>query len=292
MQAGGPAGPVVVGGDRLAAPFRVGFSVNAGTWLDRCQTQGIDANLYYLAPGGNSFSTFTGSVPLGLLSPLGPLPLADPAAGFAGAFSYGLGTRFVTADVNYRRNLYCETDSRLDLLVGYRYAHLGEDLDLYGKRLGADGEIVRFHDHVGAANNFHGGQVGLAGEYRVGDWYVGAVHTVALGTVFSETEMDGKFRVNGTVVPFGFYSRPDVAGTRDSSRFAVMPALKLTVGRQLGEHARVFAGYQFLYIDRLSRAGDVIDPAPGAGLLGLGRRDTGTSDLWVQSVTLGLDLRY
>jgi hypothetical protein len=296
----GRTGPVVYGGRQLASQFREGLGLNLGTWLDECQTRGVDASFYYLSPADHAAQFVSAFAPLSLPTAEGLFPLTDPDAGYVGAYQAGVTTHYVTADVNYRRTLYCETDTRLDALVGYRYAHLGDRLDLYGKRLGPGGEIVRFRDQVEAANDFHGGQVGLAGEYRSGDWYVGGTGTVAFGTVFTETDLRGQFRVNGTVIPSGFYARPGVAGVREQSRFAVMPVVKLSVGRQLGEHARVFVGYQFQYLNNLTRGGDVLDPTPSVLATDplqlvqppLPRRDATTSDLWVQSVNLGLELRY
>ena len=295
-------GPVAFGGESLPAPFRAGFALNAGVWLDRCHRSGIDANFFYLAQGGYSTTILS---PGALLLPTwrGNFPLSDPAAGYVGTFQFGLGTRYTTADVNYRHNFYCETNTRLDLLVGYRYARLGEDIDLYGKRLGPEGAILRFRDQAWATNNFNGGQIGLAGEYRFeGGWYLGGTGTIALGALNADTDLYGKFRTDGTVIPYGFYSRPDVAGVREHSRFAVMPVLKLAVGRQLGEHARIYLGYQFQYLNNLTRAGDILDPTPtlppGNPALAVlpwpatGRRDVNTSDFWVQSVNLGIDLRY
>lgn len=296
----GTGGPVVYGGRQLPAQFREGLGLTAGAWLDHCQTRGIDASFYYLSPAGHAAEIVSAGAPLMLPTAQGFFPLTDPDAGFIGAFQTGLTTHYLTADVNYRHTLYCETDGRLDALVGYRYAHLGDQLDLYGKRVGPGGEIVRFRDQVDAANDFHGGQVGLAGEYRMGDWYLGGSGTVAFGSVFTRTDLSGKFRVNGVVVPYGFYARPDVAGVREESRFAVMPVLRLTLGRQLTEHARVFVGYQFQYLNNLTRAGDVIDPTPSVPAADpllvqpspLPRRDATASDFWAQSVNLGFELRY
>ena len=291
---------LLYGGDRLPNSFRAGFGLTAGGWFNRCQTSGVEGSFFYLGQGGSG-TTIT-SATLLLPTSTGTFTLSDPTAGYVGAYQLGLATHYATADVNFRQNLYCETNTRIDLILGYRYARLGDALDLYGKRLGPGGEIVRFRDQVEATNNYHAGQVGLAAEQRFGEWYVGGTTTVAFGSVFSDTDLHGQFRVNGTVVPNGFYARPDVAGTRDRTRFAVMPVVKLTLGRQIGEHARVYAGYQFQFLDRLTRAGDVLDPLPNINPTDpqnpalpaamSQRRDAPTSSLWVQSLNFGFEVRY
>jgi hypothetical protein len=59
--------------------------------------------------------------------------------------------------------------------------------------------------------------------------------------------------------------------------------MNVQVGRQLGQHARVFVGYSFQYMSEVARLGDVLNPAT-----------TGISytDFWVQSLSLGFELRY
>ena len=300
LRAGTATGPVVYGGERLRAPTRAGLGLNGGFWLDAQNTRGIDASFYYLGQGGNDTLVFSNAAALRLpTAGGGAFALADPAAGVAGAYQAGLNTRFSSADVNYRRNLFCGESGRLDALAGYRYADLGEDFTIYGKRLGPGGEIVRFRDDITAVNHFHGGQVGLAGELRLDRWFVTGTGKVAFGTVFTDTNAAGKFRVNDVVLPVGFYSRPGLDGPRDHAQFAVMPTAGVTLGRQLGAHGRVYVGYNFLYLNHVTRGPDVLDPAPPVAAnphqllnAAAGRRAATTSDFWAQSVSGGLEWRY
>jgi hypothetical protein len=289
-------GVAVFGDEHVSAPFRAGFGIAAGVWADRCQSHGIDGSFYFLGTGTTDTSTFVPGLPLVLQTLNAGTPglfaLSSPDSGI-GSHEAIYETRFLTFDVNYRQNLYCESNTRVDGLLGYRYGWVHEELDLYGRRLGPTGEIVRFRDTASTANHFHGGQVGLAAEHRVGDWFFALTPKVAFGTVFTETDLEGKFRVNGTVLPFGFYARPAVSGTREHTNFAVMPVVKLAVGRQLGEHARVFAGYTFQYLSRVTRPGDVIDPVPDILGSGLGMtRDRATTGFWVQSLNAGMEWRF
>lgn len=290
-------GTVVYGGRSLAAPGRAGFGLGTGMWFDPQHTRGIDASFYYLGKGTTETAIFAGNIPmlLPVHDPLGTpafFALAGPDVGI-GAYQVGLSTRYASADVNYRQNLLCYGRLRIDGLVGYRYAHLGEDLQAYGKRLGPTGEIIRFKDHVDAANHFHGAQIGLAVEHQFGQWYVAFAKKLAFGGTVTTTDFDGAFRVNGTVDPYGFYSRPAVAGRRSHTDFAVMPVLTLMVGRQLWDHGRVFAGYTLQSLTAVTRATDVVDGSPTLAGYGTGmQRETATSSFWSQSVTLGMDLRY
>jgi len=300
VRLGSAIGPVVSGGNLIAAPLRAGVSLAGGFWMNDDYTRGFDGSFFYLSGVGSDSLIFSNRDSLLLPTTGGTFPLADPNAGYAGAFQAGLNTLFTAADVNYRGNLLCTPDARLDTLIGYRYGRLADEYELYGKRLGPGGEIVRFRDEAHARNDFHGGQIGLAGEYRLERWYVAGTGKVAFGVVFTETDLDGKFRVNGTVVPIGFYARPDVNGPRSHSQYAVMPLIGVTLGRQLGEHGRLYLGYNFLYLNHVTRGPDVLDPTPAVlasdpqapVASALVRRDATTSDFWVQSLSLGMEWRY
>lgn len=279
LRVGTPGGPVVFPEQRLSSTFRPGLSLTAGMWLDRCQTQGIDGSFYYL---GTATTGGTATVP-GLAGIPG---LAAAAASTETVFE----TRYHTFDANYRRTLYCETNTRVDGLLGYRYAGLHEELNLYGR---AAGGVVAFRDTATTANDFHGGQIGVAAEHRIGDWYFGATTKLAFGAVVTDTDLDGQVRLNGVVTPNGFDARPAVSGPRSHTNFAVMPVVNLTVGRQLGENARVFAGYTFQHLSSVTRPTDVIDPVTnplgtGAGMT----RDGGRSSYWAQTLTAGMEWRF
>jgi hypothetical protein len=302
LRSGSATGPAIFGGDALDSPFRAGFGLTGGFWFDPDRTRGLDASYYFLSEAGDETVIFSNGGPLILTTAAGGFPLADPAAGRAGSLEAGLSTRFSSADVNCRHNLLCTPAARLDALAGYRYLHAADDLMIFGKRIGPGGEIVRFWDRARSANDFHGGQIGLAGEVRLDRWFVGAIGKVAFGKTFTDTDLEGKFRVNGTVIPSGFFSRPDVAGERDDSHYAVVPAVGVKVGRAIGDHARAFVGYNFLYLSRAVRGPDAIDPAPT--LLAIdplnttslrarpNQRDAATSDIWAQSMSFGVEWRY
>src|SRR5262249_21954103 len=86
-------------------------------------------------------------------------------------------SHFCGADVALRKSLCCDCRGRLDVLVGYRFLSFDDSVqvleDLHpsvapfppGSRIGvADG--------FEATNRFHGLLLGLAGEYRLGGWFV------------------------------------------------------------------------------------------------------------------------
>ena len=51
---GDPRTSVLFGGRDINDDFRSGVRFYAGTWLDECQTCGIDTSTFYLEPGNDS----------------------------------------------------------------------------------------------------------------------------------------------------------------------------------------------------------------------------------------------
>ena len=80
-----------------------------------------------------------------------------------GVFPTTLSSWYTTADVNYRHNLYCGPNARLDALAGYRFALLQDELYLGEPPDSSRDEHE--NNRIAVSNRFHGGQVGLAGEY-------------------------------------------------------------------------------------------------------------------------------
>ena len=97
---------------------------------------------------------------------------------------------------------------------------------------------------------------------------------------------------------------PSNSGRFVHGRFAVVPELDVRLGYQLSRHARLFAGYTFLYWSEVVRAGDQIDTSlnatqvpvvrPAGPLLGPARPAFSFhgTDLWAQGGTFGLEFRY
>ena len=290
-------GAIVAGGERLRTPSLGGFRFTAGAWLEPTRIHGIDASVDSLNEGRSEATYFVGDTPSYLPVVQGNgepgfFPLAGPDVGI-GAFQVLHDIRYQTADVNYRHACLRDSVVSIDVLAGYRYAHLGEGLHLYNKRMGGDGFLIRTKDHLSTSNQFHGGQIGLAGEVRHGPMYFSLMGKLAIGAVASSTLAEGGFRVNGNVDPFGFYTRPALAGMRSHCDFALMPTLNAATGWQCSEHTRIFVGVNFQYLSTVIRPQDMLDLVPEWNGNGDGsHRDAGRSDFWAITASLGMEWRY
>jgi hypothetical protein len=284
---GSVPGPILPVGGLTNDSFRGGFGVAVGRFFGETNTRALEGSFYLLGTDDRVFDgiapgmlvLFPGgvsrSVPQVILLP----PPLDTQ--LVGIFPATLLSLFIGADANYRQNLYCSSAARLDAVVGYRFAYLGEELFLGDVPEPDHDEYTR--NRVLASNPFHGGQVGLAGEWRAESWYLSGTMKVAFGVVTPHVCATGLF-VGAQGAASGGYSRLTALTDPPGSRFAVLPTVNLAVGRQLTDQARLFAGYSFQYLNRVLRLGDVLTPAASGG--------AGFTDLWVQAVNFGMELRY
>ncbi len=315
---GQPTTTVLLGNERVNDDGRSGFLVRGGIWLDDCQTCGLESSFFVLGNHARSdvfgandgatlarpfFNTLTGAQDAELVA-------------FPGVVTGSVGVHttinFYGGDVNARTNLCCGCAGWLDVLAGYRYLRLTEDTDiseslttLSAERGVPPGTQIGVLDQFRTENTFNGGQVGLAGEYRMGCWSVDARGLVALGDLHRVVHIAGATAVTlpgqpAVYRPGGLLAQASNSGRHSSDVFAVLPEVGVSLGYQLTRHMRATVGYSFLYVSRVTRPGDVIDLAldprqlTGGSVAGATRprfEDRG-GDFWVQGLTAGLELRY
>lgn len=285
--AGSIPGPVLPVAGVSPSQFQAGFGLTVGRWFGERNIHGVEGSFFNLA---GSDRTFDGLAP-GMLvvfpngadrSPPQVIVLPPPlAASIITTFPATFSTWFVAADVNYRRNVYCGPNGRLDVLAGYRFAYLQDEL--YPGEYPDPTEDEHDRNRAAVCNPFHGGQIGLAGEFRADRWYVSGTAKVAFGVVTPQVCATGLFVGAEGANEVGGFTPLTALTAATRSLFTVMPTLNVQVGRQLREHTRVFAGYSFQYLSRAVRLGDVLDA--GAATLTV-------ADFWVQSVSLGMEFRF
>ena len=279
---------VLLGGT-FGDTFHVGGRVGAGHWFDDNQCRGVEGRLFWVAPATTTFSASSPPFPLlarpffntnpGVMTPnVGLGSSAEVIAGPGVATGNVIASFKSTvwgAEANYRRFLACHGCARLDLLVGYRYLDVREDLSITESftrvpgsdlTVGIPAQMGVISDRFRTENHFHGGQIGLAGSLQRGRWSLDGRSTIAFGTVFQSAEISGVQMLtfpNGTVqtAAGGLLAVPGAnIGRWTQDRFAVVPEVGLNVGYQLTSHMKVFVGYNFLYLSSAVRPGDVIDP--------------------------------
>jgi hypothetical protein len=315
---GGPGTVVLFGGRRVNDDWRSGFRLNAGAWIDDCQTFGIAGDFFFLGGSRDRFaagSDGTAILARPFVNALTGLPdsqlISFPGV-VAGAVVADAKSDFIGGGAFLTCNLCCGPCGRADLLVGYRYLNLRDELTvredlttLPGGTL-APGTRFVIVDRFRTDNDFHGVPVGFSAERRFGNFYAAVRSSVALGVSHQTTTIDGATTIvppggPPAVFPGGLLTQPTNIGRFTRDEFAVVPEVGVRVGAQLTDCLRVFVGYDFLYWSSVARAGDQIDlrvnPNQIAPPLPLGGPALpafvpNRTDFWVQGVSVGAELRF
>jgi len=339
---GQPFTQTVLGGSSINPEEHSGGRFAAGYWLDSEQTFAVEVSYLFLSPHVVSQSVASRGQP-GLPAlfipfdnvtptPIFDLPfstgggerglfLALPAA-YAGSATLSYSSRLQGAELTGTANLVDGGRFRLDLVGGFRWLELHEDLTFstFSNNVpgfGPAGLFINTRDQFATGNDFFGGQLGVRGEFRLERFVLSAAAKVALGDMSEVVNINGSSVTNlastvglGTVgptvvSPSGIFAEPSNIGRHLTSRFAVVPEANVNVGFDLSAAIRIFAGYSFLYMSDVARPGNQIDRtlnfsqsqnlALGFGALTGPARpafSAGESGFWAQGLNFGLQFRY
>lgn len=264
-------------GDTLHSGGRFGFSRRIGG----ADLWSLDGNIFVLNNNGNEFRTDSSQFPV-LARPFFNVNQGIPFVEVLTSPGLSVGSAAVKfenmvwgGEFNLRRRLVCNPCSRLDLIGGFRYLNVSEELGItesftrtpnsptsIGVPNAMAGTVV---DNFRTENHFYGGTVGLAYERRRGRWFTSLTGKVSLGQVEQQVSINGGQTImfdNGTIGQYagGLLAVPGAnIGTYSQRRFAVVPEIGFNIGMQLTRHCRAFVGYNFLYINSIVRPGDQID---------------------------------
>jgi Putative beta barrel porin-7 (BBP7) len=210
----------------------------------------------------------------------------------------------------------------LDLLAGYRYLDLREDLlfhdaltPLVPNYLTFDGGAVNPPSTLGdfdgfrTRNHFYGGQVGARWQGTFGPLAVSALAKVALGATEQRAQVEGASALltpgaAAVVAPGGILALPSNGGSYSHSAFSVVPEFGLNLGWQVTPWLTANVGYTFLYWSDVARPGAQIDrrvspfAVPTDQNFGMGSASGHpafgfqSSDFWAQGLNFGVAVRF
>ena len=239
-----------------------------------------------------------------------------------GSISINTSSSLMGAELNLRSQLWVGCNYKITGLLGVRYLSLNEGLGITENALVLQdipanppniavrvGDQVTVFDRFNTRNQFFGGQVGVAGEWNLGRWFVEGGVKVALGATQQSVDIDGGqlyVSTDGRVQSFkgGLYAVPSNIGHAAQSQFGVVPELNLKLGYNLTDNIRVFVGYDFMYWSSVLRPGDQIDqtldlnqvPNSGAPFPPASQVRPivpfRTSSYWAHGVNAGVEFRY
>lgn len=334
---GGRDGPPVLGRDGttvllgtrpIATPDITGYRVTQGYSLDTGDRVGFEGSYFFL--GGRTVSDFATNVTNPRFPSIG-LPFVNARTGLedvhllaAPGQSDALvnlytSTRVQGAEATLIGNLVARPGVKVNAVAGYRFLQVNEGLRVETRSMqyptpqsGYFQTLALTADQFDGRNEFHGGQLGLVGDFHRGPFYVEVVGKVALGTNFQVVAVSGETHLITAANPVplyrsyfgGAYSTQANIGRATQTVFAVVPEAVLKVGLKYGENSRFYIGYDYLGLSTAVRPGDQIDRTinptlvpslnPGGAVFGPDRPRLGitTSDFWVQGLVIGFEARF
>jgi hypothetical protein len=332
---GAPGTVVLFGGGDVDNKLRSGGRFTAGYWFDPCQTCGLEGSFFFLGKRSVSFDASSDTTPviarpfINVLQGQESVELTALPGVATGSLHVDLSSRLWGAEANVRHLLCCGCGYRFDLLAGFRYLQLDEDLQISEDLLtapdfgmGTPGAErfanTRFQvfDRFQTRNQFYGGQLGATAELRRGRWSLDVTGKVALGSTHQVVNITGSefltFPGSATPQAFqgGLLALSSNIGSFSRDRFSVVPEVGVTVGYNVTEQLRVFAGYNFLYWTNVVRPGDQIDRTldarriPNFCVISPRECPPGTvnparplfqfhdTNFWAQGLTAGMEYRY
>jgi hypothetical protein len=313
---------VLVGGG-LGGDARSGFRGNFGYWLNDCGTEAVEFGGFFLGSRTTTYTANSNQFPV-LARPFFNVNAGTEFAELTAFPNISTGSvRIVVPsdlwglDMNLRCNICCGCDYHVDGLVGFRYLDLKEGIEITESVTGLPGAPPPFtnaqttvFDSFLTHNQFYGAQVGLDGQWRRGPWVFDVIGKLALGATTQHLNINGSETIvapDGTVSNFtgGLLALPGNIGQFNKTKFSVVPEIGLTVGYQLTDNVRLYAGYNFLYWTNVARPGQQIDrnldvtkipnfAAPGVQPTGQNNPMVPfkQSDYWAQGLVFGLEFRY
>jgi hypothetical protein len=309
-----------------------GFRTSAGVALDRYHTWMLEGSFILLEQRGESrrFESDANG------NPVISRPIINPATreegvflvsfpdNFAGRIDIGTRSQFWGAETNVVRKLVSGDWGGIDMIGGFRYADLSEDLVINdqslvlalsgqgGRFLGAfvpPGSSLAKNDIFDTRNQFYGAQFGLKAEVRRGNWFLFGKTQLGLGNTRQSLNISGTSILTtptGAIVtaPGGLLALPTNMGRFNHDDFGLLPELNLNLGYQLSEGIRVFVGYDLTYWSNVIRPGDQIDRNVNRSFVPTSEFFGGSpfppepvilfrsTDWWMQGINFGVAVRF
>ncbi|MFO0842199.1 MAG: BBP7 family outer membrane beta-barrel protein [Gemmataceae bacterium] len=317
-----PNTTVLVNGSNIVDNPFSGSRVQVGLWLDEQRRVGLEGSFFFLGSKGTAltvsspgepvlarpyFNTLTGAQESELL--------AFPGVA-SGAFTLNTSSEAWGFEANGVSPLCRTCDGGVYLIGGFRQLRLRETLSITESLLVSPNSPVFANNLIGVldefktTNDFYGAQLGARGEYRIGDFFVGAVGKLALGVVQQRVDVQGLTTLTPlggapVVRAGGLLALPSNTGAFTKDRFGVLPEVGLTLGYQATENIRLNLGYTFLYLNSVARPGDQVPVAINDSQVPTNARTNGqlvgdpaplggvhTSDVWLQGLTFGVEVKF
>lgn len=311
---GSPGTRVLVDNLDFDDDFRQGGRFFLGYHFETVPSLGVEANYFFLADRHSDVGFSSSGDPV-LGRPYIDVATGMPAATLiskpgvaSGTVTVGARTSLWGAEANLSADLARSDTFHLAALGGFRFLTLEDELEI-GERFRFAGNTVGLRDDFRTVNRFYGGQLGLEAGVRLGLVTIDFRVKLGLGQMQQVAHVNGVTNSLGpdgstTIFQGGLLALRSNIGRHQRDELAFVPEVGLNVGLQVTRRVKLYAGYSFLWVNTVARAGEQIDPVvnetqfpilSGNGpLVGPARPSFhfDGADFWAQGLNFGLEIRY
>ncbi len=308
---------ILFGGTNTNDDGRPGGRVSIGRWFDPCEVNGLEVRFWALGSDDVNFNVDSNDTSI-IARPFFNTSTDQQDArlvNFAGFTEDGLvdittTSQVIGGDVIGRMGFSRGVCFRWDVIGGYQAARLEENLTINDRFRSVAGgtvpvnTIITSQDIFDVRNEFHGGVIGVMGEYQGERINWSFLAKLGLGRMrervtisgFSTTTPPG---LATTVTNGGLLAQPSNIGTFTQNQFAVVPEIGISANWCLSERVTLSAGYSFIYWSRLVRAGNQVDlnvnptqvPGPPVGPA-TPQFSFNPTSFWVMGFNVGVEGRW
>lgn len=314
-----PGATVLFGGpvDEQARP---GGRLELGVWLDPCQRTAIGGR--YLAVADATISPEWTSSQLSFIArpftdvsttpaTADAFPIANAGATppTTGRIGIDTGSEMQASDVFFYWVLRRSPCFSFGFLSGYQYASIDEDLFIASftqNSVGADVQSIAVTDLFDASNEFHGGLLGLRGDYRCGRFGIELLARVAFGNMRQTMNIAGSTTsrdANGgvSVRDSGLLAQATTnGGLHVQDEFSFMDEAGIKLAFYPVERLKLSVGYSLMHWSSVVRPGNEIDTLVDGRLLTADPPTSATrpafvfdtTDYIVQGLNFGAEFRF
>jgi hypothetical protein len=307
-----------------------GGELAAGCWCDDNAVFGLEGRGFFLeqrALSRHFVSDANGNPALGV-----PFFNVDTMAqdffdfAFPGATAGNVfvssASRMWGAEITLLANLYRDPTCSFDLLGGFRYLSLREEIVFGGASTPTPGTQVAFGgqfldppfttstlDSFRTLTQFYGLTLGARADVRRGPWFAELTGQLGFGGNESNVDIRGVSALSSgaglaATLPGGVLALPSNIGGRNHSQGSFVPELDVKVGYRVTKLLTAFVGYHILAWTDVARPGNQINhnvtttqvptsadftgASPGA----LPQPAFHDSDFWAQGLTFGVEIHF
>lgn len=308
---------VLIGETPLREDVRSMGRFDFGMWFDPARTLGVSAGFFVTESKGKAFNAVSDGSTI-IARPFTDDTTAKPSSvlvSFPGISSgsvrvFASSETFWGANLDIKEHVASNEWWRLESLFGYRYLHYDEGLNMQQILNPTGGAFVTgtktvATDSFQTKNDFNGIEFGFNTEVFRDRWSLEILTKLGVGDIRREVSINGSTQtsVPGSTTTNGVggvYALSSNIGNHFSNSWVVVPEMGLSLGYQVSSNVRLQLGYSILYLQDIARAGDQIDFTlnqalfPPAITTSTARPASNIikSDIWVQSINFGVQIRY